>query len=165
MSSFTEEDIEIGKLFDSLRQLQVIKESFVGKENKETVEVEGKKVDAEKLADALLAVDLQRFRELVDMNNPFYADFVSELEHSSPAVRLHRHCDQPRPVRLVPRFAFGYLIRCKSCSRPVSNEDFFRLPKTVLVERWSASITLFFLVMCDPELERCRHRRLLSISA
>ncbi len=77
---YTEADIEIGKLFDSLRQLRAIKEHLFDKENKETVEIDGKEYDAETIAESMLGLEIRRFKELVDMNDPFYADFISELE-------------------------------------------------------------------------------------
>ncbi len=46
----------------------------------ETVEIDGKEYDAETIAESMLILDMRRFKELVDMNDPFYADFISELE-------------------------------------------------------------------------------------
>ena len=77
---YTEADIEIGKLVDSLRELQAIKESFASNENSRTVEIHGKEVDAERLTESMLVFQMRRFRELVDMSIPVYADFISELE-------------------------------------------------------------------------------------
>ncbi len=77
---YTEADIEIGKLFDSLRQLRAIKEHLFDKENKETVEIDREEYDTELLAESMLGLEIRRFKELVDMNIPFYADFISELE-------------------------------------------------------------------------------------
>ena len=80
MSSYSEEDVELGKLIDSLRQMKAIKERLFDKENKETVEIDGKEYDAELIAESMLIMDLRRFKKLVDMNDPFYTDFISDLE-------------------------------------------------------------------------------------
>jgi len=77
---YGDEEIELGKLFNSLRELQAIKESFVRNENSRTVEIDGKEVDAESLTESMLVFQMRRLRELADMSIPVYAEFISDLE-------------------------------------------------------------------------------------
>ncbi len=77
---YSDQEIEKGKLFDTLRKLKAIKEKYVAGQKAETLEVDGNKVDAEKLVGALLAVNIAQFKELFDMSVPVYAKFIGEIE-------------------------------------------------------------------------------------
>ena len=94
VSSYSEEDIELRTLIDSLRQMKAIKEHLFDKENKETVEIDGKEYDAEAIAESMLIMDIRRFKKLADMNDSFYADFISDLEQlpgMDKRMRLYDH--------------------------------------------------------------------------
>ncbi len=80
MNNFTEADIEIGKLFDSLTQMKLCRERFYNGKNKQTVEIDGEEYDAESIAEGILLVHMRRFRELVDMSKPVYSDFIRGIE-------------------------------------------------------------------------------------
>ena len=90
--SVSDQDIEKGKLFDTIRELKAIKEKYVSGEKAETLEVKDMQVDAESLADAMLAVHIARFKELFDMSVPVFAEFIGEIEqlpNIRKALSLH----------------------------------------------------------------------------
>jgi len=92
--TYTDTDIEIGKLFDSLRTMRAIKEELADKEEKVTVNYKGKVLDAEVLTKSMLALDLRRFQELVDTSKPFYAEFISEIEQLPGMAKTLKYFDQ-----------------------------------------------------------------------
>ncbi len=73
-----EADLEIGRLIDSLRSLQSIKEVHADRDKK--VEFRGVEYRVKDLTDAILVFKIQKFKELADMTDPFYAKFILELE-------------------------------------------------------------------------------------
>ncbi len=74
----SEADLEIVKLFDSLRSLQSIKEMHADRDEK--VEIRGVEYDVKDLTEAMLVFKIRKFKEVADMTNPFYAKFILELE-------------------------------------------------------------------------------------
>ena len=78
MSNYSDDEMELGKLFDSLRFMKACKLRFAGKEKK--IEIDGGEYVAESIAEGMLILDMRRLRELVDMSEPFWADFISEFE-------------------------------------------------------------------------------------
>ena len=76
----SEADLEIGKLFDTLRSLRSLKEGF--SDSDEKVEIRGEEYDAKNITDAMLAIRIQEFKELADMTDPFYVEFISEFKQS-----------------------------------------------------------------------------------
>ncbi len=76
----TPKEVEICKLFDEMQSLRATKEGLAAREKREPLLIEGKQVDAEKLADAMLAMNIGKFKELVDVAVPIYADIILEIE-------------------------------------------------------------------------------------
>lgn len=92
--NYTDTDIEIAKLFDSLRTMRAIKEELADKEEKATVLYEGKELDAEALTKAMLALELRRFQELVDTSEPSCAELISEIERLPGMAKTLKFFDQ-----------------------------------------------------------------------
>ena len=78
--AYTDIDLEIGKLFDSLRRLRTIKKELSSRDSKTPIEIDGVDYDAECIVEGMLAFKIRDFKERADMDDPFYADLISQFE-------------------------------------------------------------------------------------
>ncbi|MCH7537553.1 MAG: hypothetical protein IID57_06850 [Proteobacteria bacterium] len=90
----TDEEIEICRLFDRIRSLGALKKELADKKIKEIIEIKGEEYPADAIADSMLAFDLRDFKKLVDGSDPFYADFISEIEQLPGMAKTMKSLDQ-----------------------------------------------------------------------
>jgi hypothetical protein len=85
-------DIETIKLFDGLRTLRSLMDGQYKVRTDETIEFGGKDYNAVDFAESMMVISLNRFKELVDVQDPIYADFISDivgLPYMPKAVKLY----------------------------------------------------------------------------
>lgn len=76
----SEVDLEIGSLIDSLRKLRSIKKELSSRDRRTPIEIDGVDYDAECIAESMLAFKIRDFKERADMDDPFYAELISQFE-------------------------------------------------------------------------------------
>jgi len=63
-------------------------------ETSKVIEIEGKVYDTESIAISMLVMNLNRFKELTDIPDPLYADFIGSIEGLPNMVKAMKSYDE-----------------------------------------------------------------------